>query len=110
MFVRFSKRNGSSENEKNYRRAASIGNTYLVQEGNNIVAFGMLKCNSSTEYKIWVVDCDHTSELERYTKRFIGNSIKWEDSSPIECARRKYEVLYIGQEEMNKHKFSIQIS
>ena len=110
MFVRFSKRNSSSENEKNYRRAASIGNTYLVQEGKNIVAFGRLKRNSSTEYKIWVVDCDHTSELERYIKRFIVNSIKWENSSSIGCTRRKYEVLYIGQEEMNKHKFSIQIS
>lgn len=110
MFVRFSKRNGSSENEKNYRRAAAINNTYLVQEGKNIVAFGYLKNNSSTEYKIWVVDCDHTSELERYIKRFIVNSIKWENSSSIGCTRRKYEVLYIGQEEMDEHKFSIEVS
>jgi hypothetical protein len=108
MFVRFSKRNGNPNNEKKYRRAVAIGNTYLVQEGENIVAFGRLKHNSSREYKIWVVDCDHTTELERYVKRFIGNSVKWENVSSVGCIRRKYNVLYIGQDEMNNHKFSIQ--
>lgn len=109
MFVRFSKRKGNSENEKRYRRAVSIGNTYLVQEGNNIIAFGRLKHNSFTEYIVWVIDCDHTTEIERYIKRFIGNSIKWDN--PLlsrKNIRRKYKILYIGQEEINSFKFNIQ--
>ena len=104
MFVRFSKRSGNPENEKNYRRAVAINGTYLVQEGENIVAFGRLKHNSDRDYKIWVVDCDHTTELERYIKRFIGNSAKWEKQPSI---RRKYNVIYIGQDDMNLIKFRI---
>ena len=109
MFVRFSKRRGNPENEKSYRRAVAINNTYLVQEGDDIVAFGRLKRNSSTEYKIWVVDCNHTTELERYVKRFIGNSVKWENTPSVVRIRRKYKILYIGQEVMNNLKFMIRV-
>lgn len=104
MFVRFSKRNGASKNERNYRRAVAINNTYLLQEGDNIVAFGRIKHNSQREYKVWIVDCDHTAELERYIKRFIGNSAKWENQPSM---RRKYNVIYIGQDEINHTKFCI---
>lgn len=107
MFVRFSRRNNDSKNEKSYRRAVALNNTYLVQEGDNIVAFGRLRHNSDREYEVWVVDCDHTTELERYIKRFIGNSAKWENQPSI---RRKYNVLYTSQKEMNYTKFSISIS
>lgn len=107
MFVRFSRRNNNPKNEKSYRRAVALNNTYLVQEGDNIVAFGRLRHNSDREYKVWVVNCDHTAELERYIKRFIGNSAKWENQPSI---RRKYNVLYISQEEMNHTKFSISTS
>lgn len=110
MFVRFSKRNGNPNNEKRYRRAVALGNTYLVQEGDNIIAFGKLKYNSTIEYEIWIVNNNHTTEIERYIKRFIGNSIKWEKSSYIKNIRRKYNTLYISQEEMNTLKFNIQIS
>jgi hypothetical protein len=105
MFVRFSKRKGNPENERSYRRAVALNNTYLVQEGENIVAFGRLRHNSRKEYRIWVVSCNHTAELERYVKRFIGNSAKWENQAHT---RRRYEVLYVGQEEMNNTKFSIE--
>lgn len=107
MFVRFSRRNNDPKNEKSYRRAVALNNTYLVQEGDNIVAFGRLRHNSDREYKVWVVNCDHTAELERYIKRFIGNSAKWENQPSI---RRKYDVLYTSQEEMNHTKFSISTS
>ncbi len=107
MFVRFSRRNNNPKNEKSYRRAVALNSTYLVQEGDNIVAFGRLRHNSDREYKVWVVNCDHTAELERYIKRFIGNSAKWENQPSI---RRKYNVLYTSQEEMNHTKFSISTS
>ena len=106
MFVRFSKRNGNPENERNYRRAVAINSTYLVQEGNDIVAFGRLKSNSQNEYDIWIVDNNHTDVIERYTKRFIGNSIKWENQSSV---KRKYNVTYVGQSEINNFNFKIQV-
>jgi hypothetical protein len=56
-------------------------------------------------YRIWVVDCNHTSELERYVKRFIGNSGKWEHE---DYRRRIYNVTYVGKEGFfNSSRFKV---
>lgn len=114
MFVRFSKRNGNAENEKKYRRAVAINNTYLFQEGDDIVGFARLAnrnwlmggSGKTPNYRMWVLDCDHTSELERYFKRFIGNSAKWENQN---YGKRKYSITYCGKEELKQERFKIDI-
>lgn len=99
MFVRFSKRNGDAN--KVYRRAVAINNTYLVQDGNDIVAYGKLKeiTDKLSIYEILIKDCDKKDDYERYMKRFIGNSIKWDDKQ--ETKRRKYKVGYGDLTKMN---------
>lgn len=110
MFVRFTKRNGNPDVV--YRRAVAINSTYIVQEGDDIVAYGMLRNRKKVEsgedkypmYRIWVVDCNHTTELERYVKRFIGNSGKWEHE---DYRRRIYNVIYVDREKLNSSTFGI---
>ena len=111
MFVRFTKRKGNPDVV--YRRAVAINGTYLVQEGDDIVAYAMLRNREKVEsgedkypmYRIWVVVCNHTSELERYVKRFIGNSGKWEHE---DYKRRIYNVTYVGKEGFfNSSRFKV---
>lgn len=111
MFVRFTKRKGSPD--VIYRRAVAINGTYLIQEGDDIVAYAMLRNREKVEsgedkypmYRIWVVDCNHISELERYVKRFIGNSGKWEHE---DYRRRIYNVTYVEKEGFfNSSRFKV---
>lgn len=98
MFVRFSKKNGSSNPV--YRKAVAINNTYLIQEGNTYMAYAYLhNASSNPVYRIFINGSsdEHTKDIERYTKRFIGNSFKWEKQ---ESKRRKYEVHYIEKDFM----------
>ena len=94
MFVRFTKRGGDPN--RVYRRAVAINGTYLIQNGDEIVAYARcenknaLKDNADKYpiYKIWVSSGDE--ELVRYVKRFIGNSAKWENEN---YKRRMYKVV-----------------
>ena len=113
MFVRFTKRKGSPD--VIYRRAVAINGTYLVQEGDEIVAYAiltnqvrLLECDDKyPKYRIWVMECDHTEELERYVKRFIGNSAKWEQEN---YKRRFYDVVRFKQGIFSKSNFKIVFS
>lgn len=96
MFVRFSKKNGSSNPV--YRKAVAINNTYLIQEGDIYMAYAFLCENKDKSiYKIYIngVQNEHTKDIERYTKRFIGNSLKWEKQA---SRRNKYEVYYMEKD------------
>ena len=53
MFVRFTKRNGNPN--RVYRRAVAINGTYLVQEGNNIVAYAYL--SNKTNLQMGTAKC-----------------------------------------------------
>ena len=113
MFVRFTKRGGNPN--RVYRRAVAINGTYLVQEGDKIVAYARLKnrCNlkDGTDkypvYKCFIVgDGDKTTEVERYLKRFIGNSAKWENET---YKRRVYECIGVTQDALDDSDFKIDV-
>ena len=104
MFVRFSKRCGDSSKDKNkarsYRRAACIGDTYLVQDGADIVAYA--SCNKDNIYEVKVLYGANQEDYARYIKRFIGNSAKWVEN---EKPKRKYNVEFV--KDFNAYQFSI---
>lgn len=96
MFVRFSKRNGNPN--RSYNRGVSVNGTYLIQFGTEIVAYGYLKSDDGNvaEYHIKVLGKEGEERAEsivNYTKRFIGNSQKWEKPSEPN-KRRRYKISY----------------
>ena len=105
LFVRFSKRCGDSSKDTNkarsYRRAACIGNTFIVQDGADIVAYATHKGDGLFEIK--VIQCDKQTEYAQYMKRLIGNSAKWTESA--DTAKRKYKVAVVH--DFNGYQFSI---
>lgn len=110
MFVRFSRRNG--DEEAIYSRAVAINNTYLMQRGNDIVAYAYLSdVNREKDVATYTVCISRefneeiTDSVERYIKRFIGNSATWEGS---ECRRRRYNVTYVAK--FDKDNFKIILS
>jgi len=111
MFVRFTKRNGNPN--RVYRRAVAINGTYLVQEGNDIVAYAYLSnkhaLKMGTEkkpiYKCFIIgNGDKCADVERYIKRFIGNSAKWENET---YKKRVYDCICVTQEGLNDTDFQI---
>ena len=107
MFVRFSKRQGDSD--KIYRRGVSLNNTYLIQDGNDIVAYAYLKKvdGNINIYSLQIVgdkNKKQTKDIERYTKRFIRNSQKWESDTIKQ--RRKYNVKYVQEIKHDKIKIT----
>jgi len=111
MFVRFTKRNGNPN--RVYRRAVAINGTYLVQEGNNIVAYAYLSNKTNLQmgtakcpvYRCVIIgDGDKCADVERYIKRFIGNSAKWENET---YKKRVYDCVCVTQDSLNKTDFQI---
>lgn len=105
MFVRFTKTAGNPN--RNYRRAVAINGTFLVQEANKILAYAELYNVSELEtliervphYRIWCLNCENKAEIERYIKRFIGNSCKWEGNTKYK--RRRYSIVYVDDFDIN---------
>lgn len=111
MFVRFTKRNGNPN--RVYRRAVAINGTYLVQEGNDIVAYAYLSNKTSLQmgtakcpvYRCVIIgDGDKCADVERYLKRFIGNSAKWENET---YKKRVYDCVCVTQDSLNDAAFKI---
>lgn len=111
MFVRFSKRSGNPN--RVYRRAVAINGTYLVQDGNDIVAYAYLSNQLALKmgreknpiYKCVIIgDGDKCADVERYLKRFIGNSAKWENET---YKKRVYDCVCVTQESLNDAAFKI---
>lgn len=96
-----------------YRRAVAVNNTYLVQDNNDIVAYGYLMSldrSANARYKVYVANTDNSEynkEIERYIKRFIGNSAKWEHQI---INRRTYSVTLMGDYYLGHRFFSIKHS
>ncbi len=105
LFVRFSKRNGDATLDKtrSYKRAARIGNTAIVQDGDDIVAYAFFN-KTKNAYTLFVMECAKQDEYARYTKRFIGNSAKWMNLTE---KRRKYNVRFVSRSVLNETEFSI---
>lgn len=105
LFVRFFKRCGDatkdlnkSKSYRSYRRAVCVGNTYLVQDGDKIVAYAYF---DGDKFNILVVDCENTQDYVRYTKRFIGNSATW---TGRQYKKRKYNVVITDKPANSKFK------
>lgn len=111
MFVRLTKKNGNPN--RVYCRAVAINGTYLVQEGNNIVAYAYLTNKTNLQMRtakcpvyrcVIIGNGDKCAKVERYIKRFIRNSAKQENET---YKKRVYDCVCVTQDSLNDAAFKI---
>ncbi len=89
MFVRLTK-----ISEGNYRKVLALGNSYLIQDNDKIVAYGKMNWQGQKNAcKLYVLDDENKEYNIAYIKRFICHSNKWQGGDKI---RRKYIINHVN--------------
>lgn len=94
MFLRFTKGNFSADNVRQYRKCVFLGNSLVMEYGNQIVGIARLHEESSNYFDYDIIVAKRcgigATKIARYIKDMIGKSNKFKTNPSTK--RRKYYV------------------